>query len=168
MNWRNSFDHVDKVRAVVYFVMALFFIGLGLHLGNGLRRGADENPERTIEASYSSPDGRHWLLHFDVYQQLLISLINWSELEIVSAAKPDERVLALKFIGRVYDLRWLDHERVRITLENTVVIAARVREYDGVRFEIEFKPNDPVKRREELIGRKTPKEQWGNYDVETD
>jgi len=107
-------------------------------------------------------------LHFDVYQQLFISLINWSELEIVSAAKPDERVLALKFIGRVYDLRWLDHERARITLENTVVIAARVREYDGVRVEIEFKPNDPVKRREELIRRKTPKEQWGLYDLEAD
>lgn len=168
MNWRSCFDHVDKFRVAIYAIMALFFIGLGLHLGNGLRRGANENPERMIGASYSSPDGRHWLLHFDVYQQLFISLINWSELEIVSAAKPDERVLALKFIGRVYDLRWLDHERARITLENTVVIAARVREYDGVRVEIEFKPNDPVKRREELIRRKTPKEQWGLYDLEAD
>lgn len=167
MNWRSCFDHLDKFRVAIYTIMALFFIGLGLHLGNGLRRGADENPERTIEASYASPDGRHWLLLVDVYQQLFISLINWSELEFVSAANPDERVLVLKYIGRVYDMRWIDSQRVRVTLENSIVLAARVREYGGVRFEIEFQPNDPLKRREELIRRKTPKEQWGLYDIET-
>ena len=168
MNWRNSFGHVDKHRIAVYAVMAAFFIGLGLHIVGGVNQRPDDKPERSIKASHSSPSGRQWFLLVDVYQQLFISLIEWSELEIASVESPELRKTVLKFNGKVYGVRWLDDERATIILDNSAVISYRIRSVDGVAFNIEFQPNDPARRREELVRRNTPKAQWEFYNLEPD
>ena len=168
MNWRNSCNHVDKRRLAVYAVMAAFFIGLGLHIAVGLKQGPYDKPERSIKASHSSPSGRQWFLLVDVYQQLFISLIEWSELEIASVESPELRKTVLKFNGKVYGVRWLDDERATIILDNSAVISYRIRSVDGVAFNIEFQPNDPARRREELVRRNTPKAQWEFYNLEPD
>ena len=168
MNWRNSFSCADKFRITIYATMTLIFGGLIFRMADVVRQIPDQVPERTIKASYSSPSGLHWLLLVNVYQQVFISLIDWNELEIGGVEKPDERRAVLKFVGRVYEVSWLDSQRAKIAIDNTSVISDRVKIVDGVQLDVEFRPNDPITRRERLVATKTPKKYWWMCDIPSD
>ena len=168
MNWRPLCAPADKVRSLIYIVMALFFVGLGLHIWRKVHGQLDLDIERATQAVYPSPSGLWTLSLVEVRQQIFLMMISWREIELRSPREFEEPIVVLKWEGGFYGVEWADEKTAKITVANSAVIAKRLRDVDGVRVEVFYEPDDPVERRNELLSRKTPVDQWHLYDIKPD
>jgi len=150
-----------------WFWLAILFALIGL----GAYQVWDHfHPEPEFEEvlQEGSPSGRWRAVELLGWVQAGFSVATWVEVRLIDQQQKSEPIIVMGGSQYLLALNWQDDSNLRMTVRNSIHLGRLVRGIGDIKITVTFEPDDPHARRENLIKRKTPKENWWMYDIPVD